>query len=67
MKYLAIAEFIRDALAAPEGSSNSTENDSCKSTATSKNLVGVVGPGSSDVTIQVRFSFVFVVVVGGGL
>ncbi|ROT73714.1 putative metabotropic glutamate receptor 5-like [Penaeus vannamei] len=47
-------KFIRDSLAAPEGSSNSTENDSCKSTATSKNLVGVVGPGSSDVTIQVQ-------------
>nr|XP_053651495.1 uncharacterized protein LOC128701648 [Cherax quadricarinatus] len=50
-------EFIRDSLAFPIGSStNSTpKSDACKtSVSTSKRLVGVVGPGSSDVTIQVQ-------------
>ncbi|XP_069186198.1 uncharacterized protein [Procambarus clarkii] len=48
-------EFIRDSLASPIGSTNSTQRpDACKSTTTSKRLVGVVGPGSSDVTIQVQ-------------
>ncbi|XP_071549706.1 metabotropic glutamate receptor 5-like isoform X2 [Panulirus ornatus] len=48
-------EFIRDALASPGNGVNSTERpDACKSATTSKHLVGVVGPGSSDVTIQVQ-------------
>ncbi|XP_064106613.1 uncharacterized protein LOC135215628 [Macrobrachium nipponense] len=47
-------EFIRDALAPPE-SANDTKKDSCsKAVSSSKHLVGVVGPGSSDVTIQVQ-------------
>ncbi|KAG7155867.1 Metabotropic glutamate receptor 5-like [Homarus americanus] len=49
-------EFIRDALASPGDNANRTlTSDACKSASTtSKRLVGVVGPGSSDVTIQVQ-------------
>ncbi|KAK8378655.1 hypothetical protein O3P69_009385 [Scylla paramamosain] len=48
-------EFIRDALSAPWDATNtSTRTDSCKVASPKKHLVGVVGPGSSDVTIQVQ-------------
>ncbi|XP_045107628.1 metabotropic glutamate receptor 5-like isoform X2 [Portunus trituberculatus] len=48
-------EFIRDALSAPGDATNtSTRTDSCRVASPKKRLVGVVGPGSSDVTIQVQ-------------
>ncbi|XP_068233250.1 LOW QUALITY PROTEIN: uncharacterized protein [Palaemon carinicauda] len=46
-------EFIRDALAPPD-SGNDTKDSCSKAVSSSKHLVGVVGPGSSDVTIQVQ-------------
>ncbi|CAL4121485.1 unnamed protein product, partial [Meganyctiphanes norvegica] len=49
-------EFIRDAISTPEGGvgGNGTDNDTCQPVTARKNLIGVVGPGSSDVTIQVQ-------------
>ena len=51
------AEFIRDAITGPDERNNARDVMCPKLAApATKNLVGVVGPGSSDVTIQV-FTF----------
>lgn len=47
-------EFIRDAIAKPDNEASQNKNESTCQKQQSKNIAGVVGPGSSTVTIPVQ-------------